>query len=80
MPAGAPLEPALARLAPGDTLRLGPGEHRGALGRLGGVRVVGAGPGVTVDPGAGGQDGVVAVPAGQGAAAAGTLELPTSRW
>jgi len=74
--AGAPLEPALARLVPGDTLRLGPGEHHGALGHLGRVRVIGAGPGVTVILAPEGQDGVVAVPAGQGgAAAAGPLEL-----
>jgi hypothetical protein len=58
--AGAPLAPALARLAPGDTLRLGPGEHRGALGRLSEVRVVGAGPGVTVVLAPEGQDGAVA--------------------
>lgn len=58
--AGAPLAEALARLGPGDTLRLGPGEHRGALGRLGGVRVIGAGAGVTVLLVPQGQDGVVA--------------------
>lgn len=60
VPAGAPLADALARLAPGDTLRLGPGEHRGALGRLQGVRVVGAGAGVTVVLAPQGVDGAVA--------------------
>jgi hypothetical protein len=58
--AGASLPDAVARLAPGDTLRLGPGEHRGALGRLGGVRVEGAGAGVTVILAPQGEDGVVA--------------------
>jgi hypothetical protein len=57
--AGASLPEALARLAPGDTLRLGPGEHRGALGRLGGVAVAGAGAGVTVLVVPQGEDGVV---------------------
>lgn len=59
--AGDPLPEALARLAPGDTLRLGPGEHRGALGRLGSVAVVGAGAGVTVLLVPQGEDGAVAV-------------------
>jgi hypothetical protein len=58
--AGGSLPDALARLAPGDTLRLGPGEHRGALGRLGGVGVAGAGAGVTVLLAPQGEDGVVA--------------------
>jgi hypothetical protein len=56
--AGAPLAPALARLAPGDTLRLGPGVHQGSLGRLSGVQVAGAGPGVTVVVAPEGVDGV----------------------
>ena len=56
--AGAPLAPALALLAPGDTLRLGPGVHRGTLGRLSGVQVAGAGPGVTVLLAPEGTDGV----------------------
>lgn len=60
VPAGAPLADALARLAPGDTLRLGPGEHRGALGRLRDVRVAGAGAGVTVLLVPQGADGAVA--------------------
>lgn len=58
--AGEPLPAALARLGPGDTLRLGPGEHRGALGRLAGVRVEGAGAGVTVVAVPQGEDGVIA--------------------
>lgn len=58
--AGAPLGEALARLGPGDTLRLGPGEHRGALGRLAGARVAGAGAGVTVLLVPQGEDGAVA--------------------
>lgn len=48
VPAGAPLADALARAAPGDLLRLGPGVHAGSLGRLAGARVEGAGAGVTV--------------------------------
>jgi hypothetical protein len=46
--AGEPLRPALARLGPGDTLRLGPGRHRGGLGKLSGVAVEGAGAAATV--------------------------------
>jgi hypothetical protein len=60
VPAGAPLAEALARLAPGDTLRLGSGEHLGALGRPVGVAVVGAGAGLTVVRVPQGEDGVVA--------------------
>lgn len=60
VPAGAPLAPALARLRPGDVLRLGPGLHRGSLGRLGGVAVEGAGAGVTVVEAAPGEVGVTA--------------------
>ncbi len=48
VPAGASLAEAAARSTAGDTLRLGPGEHRGTLGRLAGVTVAGAGAGVTV--------------------------------
>ncbi len=59
VPAGAPLEEALARLAPGDTLRLGAGEHRGSLGRLTGVTVTGAGAGVTFLLAPPGQDGAI---------------------
>ena len=46
--AGEPLGPALTRLRPGDTLRLGPGRHAGGLGRLSGIAVEGAGAGATV--------------------------------
>jgi hypothetical protein len=60
LPAGGSLPEALARLAPGDTLRLSAGEHRGALGKLAGVTVVGAGAGVTVLLVPQGEDGVVA--------------------
>jgi hypothetical protein len=64
--AGAPLEPALARAEPGDVVRLGPGVHAGTLGRPAGIRVEGAGAGVTI----------VAAPEGDdGAVAAGPLEL-----
>ncbi len=59
VPAGAPLARALAGAAPGDTLRLGPGEHREALGRLSGLTVVGAGPGVTFVLAPPGEDGAV---------------------
>lgn len=58
--AGEPLEAARARLGPGDTLRLGPGVHRGALGRGAGLRVAGAGAGVTVLLVPQGEDGLVA--------------------
>jgi hypothetical protein len=59
VPAGAPLAPALAALRPGDVLRLGPGEHRGALGRLEDVTVEGAGPERTRVIAPEGQDGAV---------------------
>jgi len=57
--AGGDLAAAAGRLQPGDTLRLGPGLHRGSLGRLAGVRVVGAGAGVTEVRAPEGQDGAV---------------------
>jgi hypothetical protein len=61
VPAGAPLADALARARPGDLLRLGPGHHAGTLGRIaGGLRVEGAGAGVTVVAAAEGEDGAVA--------------------
>jgi hypothetical protein len=59
VPAGAPLAEALARAVAGDTIRLGPGEHQGALGRLTGVTVVGAGAGVTFVLAPQGEDGAV---------------------
>jgi hypothetical protein len=59
VPAGASLGEAASRARPGDTLRLGPGEHRGSLGRLAGLAVVGAGAGVTVVLAPPGEDGAV---------------------
>ncbi len=59
VPAGAPVAEALAHAVPGDTIRLGPGEHRGALGRLSGVTVIGAGAGVTFVLAPQGEDGAV---------------------
>jgi hypothetical protein len=59
VPAGAPLAAALARAQAGDTVRLGPGEHQGTLGRLAGVTVAGAGAGVTVLLAPPGEDGAV---------------------
>lgn len=61
VPAGDPIGEALARAAAGDTIRLGPGEHRGALGRLSGVTVVGAGAGVTFVLAPQGEDGAIVV-------------------
>ena len=61
VPAGGELAAAAARARPGDPLRLGAGEHRGALGRLSGVRVEGAGAGRTVVTVPEGEDGAVAV-------------------
>jgi hypothetical protein len=59
VPAGTPLPDAMARARPGDTIRLGPGEHRGTLGRLSGVTLVGAGAGVTVVLAPPGEDAAV---------------------
>ena len=59
IPAGAPLADALAGARPGDVIRLGAGVHRGALGRLRGVTVAGAGAGVTVVLAPPGEDGAV---------------------
>ncbi len=59
VPAGALLSDSLARARPGDTIRLGPGEHRGTLGRLTGVTVIGAGAGLTVVLAPPGEDGAV---------------------
>jgi hypothetical protein len=55
-----PLAPALARARPGDVVRLGPGLHTATLGRPVGIRVEGAGAGVTVVAAPEGEDGVVA--------------------
>ncbi len=64
---GQPLAPALALARPGDVVRLGPGVHRGTLGRAAaGLRVEGAGAGLTV---------VVAPEGEDGAVAAGALQL-----
>jgi len=60
VPAGTPLPDTLARARPGDTIRLGPGEHHGTLGRLSGVTVVGAGAGITVVLAPPGEDAAVA--------------------
>jgi len=48
VPAGGDLAAALSLARPGDVVRLAAGAHRGTLGDLRGVRVVGAGAGVTV--------------------------------
>jgi hypothetical protein len=58
--AGAPLAAALARARPGDLVRLGPGHHAGTLGRIAdGLRVEGAGAGVTLIAAGEGEDGAV---------------------
>lgn len=57
--AGQDLPAALARAGRGDVVRLGPGEHRGALGQLAGVTVEGAGAGVTRVVAPEGEDGGV---------------------
>lgn len=58
--AGQNLAGALARAKPGDLVRLGPGEHRGSLGRRAGIAVEGAGAGETVVVPPEGEDGIVA--------------------
>ena len=60
VPAGAPLAPALAAARPGDVVRIGPGLHAGSLGRLAGLRVEGAGAGVTVLVAPEGEDAAIA--------------------
>ena len=60
VPAGTPLAPALAAARPGDVVRLGPGLHAGSLGRTAGLRVEGAGSGVTVVIAPEGEDGAIA--------------------
>jgi hypothetical protein len=60
VPAGASLPDALARARPGDLVRLGPGRHAGTLGRIAdGLRVEGAGAGVTLVAAGEGEDGAV---------------------
>jgi hypothetical protein len=59
VPAGEPLDAALARAVPGDVVTLGPGLHRGSLGRLAGVRVAGAGAGISRILVPEGEDGAV---------------------
>lgn len=61
VPAGGDLAGALSRARPGDTVRLGPGEHRGGLGRLSGLAVAGAGAGTTTVVAPEGEDGAVVV-------------------
>lgn len=60
VPAGGDLAAALARARPGDTIRLGPGEHRATLGRLAGLAIAGAGAGTTSVVAPEGEDGAVA--------------------
>jgi hypothetical protein len=59
------LAAALAAARPGDRLLLGPGQHRASLGRLAGLRIEGAGAGVTVLLAPEGEDGAVVVPGGE---------------
>jgi hypothetical protein len=59
VPAGAPLGEAMARAAPGDVVRLGAGTHSGSLGRVSGLRIVGAGADSTRVVAPEGQDGAV---------------------
>jgi hypothetical protein len=58
--AGEDLAAALARARPGDVVRLGPGRHRGTLGRPAGIEIEGAGAGATVVVAPEGEDGLVA--------------------
>ncbi len=59
VPAGDDLAAALARARPGDTVRLGPGEHRGSLGRPTGITIAGAGAEATRIVVPEGEDGAV---------------------
>lgn len=59
VPAGGDVAAALARARPGDTIRLGPGDHRASLGRISGVTISGAGAGSTTIAAPQGEDGVV---------------------
>jgi len=61
VPAGTPLAEALSRARPGDVVRLGPGLHAGSLGRIGALRVVGAGAGATRVVAPEGQDGAIVI-------------------
>jgi hypothetical protein len=61
VPAGEPIAAAIARARPGDVIRLGPGIHAGALGRIGGVKVEGAGAGATELRAPEGEDGAIVV-------------------
>jgi len=61
VPAGSDLDAALERARHGDVVRLGPGEHRGSLGRRSDLVIEGAGAGVTVVVAGEGEDGAVAV-------------------
>ena len=68
VPAGGDLVAALARAAPGDVVRLGPGDHAGPLVIPPGVRVQGAGAGATRVVAPEGSDG--ATPSGDAELAA----------
>lgn len=60
VPAGGDLSAALARAGDGDLVRLGPGVHRGSLGRARGpLRVEGAGAELTLVDAPEGEDGLV---------------------
>lgn len=59
VPAGTPLAPILSAARPGDVIRLGPGRHAGALGDPAGLRIEGAGAGVTRLVAPEGEDGAV---------------------
>jgi hypothetical protein len=61
VPAGGDLAAAVASARPGDVVRLGRGVHDGALGRISGVRIEGAGAGATEVRAPEGEDAAVAV-------------------
>jgi hypothetical protein len=60
VPAGGDLAAALARARGGDVVRLGPGTHRGSLGRAAGISIEGAGADRTLVLAPEGEDGLVA--------------------
>ena len=60
VPAGGDLAAALARARAGDVVRLGPGTHRGSLGRAAGISIEGAGADRTLVLAPEGEDGLVA--------------------